>query len=118
MSNIDPSFPVFVLCGILISEASYQGLIEDFRRIRNNYCGGKRIIFHSRDIRKWQNGFEFLYDEKLRTQFYEDLNNVIGDGQDYWIIAAGINKEKHLRKYGRLSFDVYQGFAINLQTVQ
>lgn len=52
LANIDPAFPVFVLCGILISHKNYIILDDSFNTIKEELWNNRKVIFHSRDIRK------------------------------------------------------------------
>ena len=45
-------------------------------------------------------------DHKVKGAFYKDLNDVLGSS-DYTIIGVGINKEEHIKKYGKQAHDPY-----------
>jgi len=105
LANFDPLFPVFSLCGILISESDYSEMCNKVAEIKKKYWGNKKIIFHSRDIRKCEKGFEILFDIDVKKSFYEDLNSLIKN-ICYTIVSCSILKEPYIRKYGRLG-DVY-----------
>jgi hypothetical protein len=105
--NIDQSFPVFVLCGILLSEKSYIELDGLMNSIKEEFWDGKKVIFHSRDIRKCQKEFQILLDDTIKQRFYQLINFMI-TSSSYNIIAAGIDKEKHIMKYGKLANNVYE----------
>ena len=107
LKNIDPNFPVFVLCGIIISENKYYQLIQDFKLLKQKYWGNHKVIFHSRNIRKCDNEFQILFDEKIKKSFVSDLNNIISK-TDYTIKALIIDKKAYLKKYGKLKNDVYE----------
>ena len=61
LGNIDPTFPVFVLSGILISEENYEILNKQFNGLKNKHWGEKKVILHSRDIRKCEKEFQILF---------------------------------------------------------
>ncbi len=105
MANFNPSFPIFTLCGILISEKNYETLNRQVIEMKNKYWGEKKVILHSRDIRKFDNGFEILFDPKIKKSFYEDINTIMSNNF-YTIICSSIMKEKYIKRYGRLQ-DVY-----------
>ena len=69
LTNFDPSFPVFTLCGIIISEEKQNVLEGQINALKLRIWNSKQIIFHSRDIRKCQNGFENLFDLSLKEDF-------------------------------------------------
>jgi len=107
LNNIDPQYPVFVLCGIILPETSYQLLQSEVANIKQKFWGNKKVIFHSRDIRKCENEFTILFDNEIKGNFYKAVNNIISKS-DYTIITSAIQKENYIKRYGRLSDDVYE----------
>ena len=57
LSSFDPQFPIFTLCGIVVSEAQNRVLNEKINALKLEIWNNTNIILHSRDIRKCQNGF-------------------------------------------------------------
>lgn len=106
LANINPHFPVFLLCGLLFESSNYEFCDKKMNEIKGKYWGNKDVIFHSSDIRKWQKEFQILFNEKIRAEFYEDLNSLVANN-DYVIIADGIQKEAYIKRYGKLS-NVYE----------
>lgn len=107
LNNIDPGFPVFVLCGVLISDDEYNKMKSSINLFKNKYWGNNNVILHSRDIRKCNNEFNILFDLGVKYQFYEDLNKIMLD-TDYEIIVSAIRKEEFIKKHGKLKDDVYE----------
>lgn len=105
LSNYDPSFPIFTLCGVIVSEKQLNILSSQINDLKKEYWGDKKIIFHSRDIRKCQNGFEVLFNLSLKSNFYKRINSILGE-KNYSIVCCSILKEQYIRQYGRLN-DVY-----------
>ncbi len=64
------------------------------------------MILHSRDIRKCQKGFEILFDNDVKHQFYADINDILSQTDVYVIISCSILKEPYIRQFGRFT-DVY-----------
>jgi len=111
--KIDPCFPIFLLCGVLISETDYKTFCKGLNILKSKYWqSDKKIIFHSRDIRKCQKGFEILFDLDLKKSFYYELNNLI-ENTDFKIITTSILKEEYIKKYGKMN-DVY---AVSLSSI-
>lgn len=105
LANFDPSFPIFTLCGIVLSEEQLQILSTQVNDLKRDFWGERKIILHSRDIRKCQNGFEIFFDLDTKQAFYTRINKILG--QDiYTIICCAILKEPYIRQYGKLN-DVY-----------
>ena len=112
LSNFNPDFPLFTLCGIIVSETEYAAITDKVLALKNTHWDDKKIILHSRDIRKCQKGFEILFDLDVKKAFYESINSILGES-DYTIVCCSILKEPYIRRYGKLS-DVY---AISLSYI-
>ena len=105
LSSFDPSFPIFTLCGIIMSQEQLDLMTAKINALKKEFWGDKKIILHSRDIRKCQNGFEVLFDMDVKQQFYKQINEIL-KAKNYVIICCSILKEPYIRQYGRLN-DVY-----------
>ena len=105
--NLDVSFPVFLLCGVITELAEYEAIKNDFNTIKNTFWKNKEVIFHSRDIRKCDKEFSVLFDLDIKKEFYEKINRCIINSK-YKIIASSIQKEIYIKQYGKLSNDVYE----------
>lgn len=86
-------------------EDDYLVMEQKVKSLKQQLWPGKKIILHSRDIRKCEKGFEILFDLKVKRVFYEGIN-IIMETCDYTIVACSILKEPYIRRYGKLS-DVY-----------
>jgi hypothetical protein len=107
LGNIDSAFPVFVLCGIIVSDSNYETIKIEFNKIKNEFWNNTNVIFHSRDIRKCNNEFAILFDLEIKQCFYNKINAVI-ESSNYHIISSVINKEEFIKKFGKLASDVYE----------
>lgn len=107
LSSIDPSFPIFVLCGVIISEPDYLEFRRMINAVKMKYWDSIDVVFHSSDIRKLKGPFASLLKKEIKEQFYEDINNSIASA-NYKIISAVIRKERYIQKYGKLSNDIYE----------
>lgn len=107
LKTISPDFPIFVLTGLLFSEASYADVCAKIDAFKQKFFGNAGVILHRRDMRKYEKGFEILFDDKVKRQFYNDLNKILQDA-DYTIISSVINKQKHIETYGKLADDPYE----------
>lgn len=65
LKTIDPNFPVFVLTGLLFSNASYRGVCKRVDAFKQKFFGSTGVILHRRDMRKYERGFEILFDEDV-----------------------------------------------------
>lgn len=107
LKNIDQNFPVFALCGVIIAEPDYQRLLNDFNAIKQTFWPQKKVIFHSRDIRKCDKEFQVLLDVNVKADFIGRLNHAMRNA-NYTIIASVIDKVAYLKRYGKLKNDVYE----------
>ncbi len=107
LTTLNPEFPVFLLCGILASSEEYANIREMMNKLKHDIWDNKEVIFHSRDIRKCEKEFQVLFDMELKRKFYEKLNFIIREGK-YTVIASAIRKDNYIKRYGRLSNDVYE----------
>ena len=107
LTTLNTEFPVFLLCGILISEPAYQQLRKSFNEIKAHFWKDKKVLFHSRDIRKCEKEFQILFDLELKADFYDRLNKALRD-ESYTVISSAIRKDRYIKKFGRLSNDVYE----------
>ena len=106
LSNFDPSFPIFTLCGVTLSQEQQKTLNELVNNLKTDFWGDKKVILHSRDIRKCQRGFEILFDLNIKKEFYSRINSILGREDLYKIMACSICKESYIRQYGKFN-DVY-----------
>lgn len=107
LSNLNPDFPIFLLCGVIVSSENYQQIDNDLKSVKQAIWKSEQVIFHSRDIRKCDKEFKYLFNLELKAEFYERLDQVISES-DFKIIAAAIDKGNYIKKYGKLSDDVYE----------
>ena len=105
LTSFDPSFPIFTLCGIIVSQEQLDIITEKINTLKKEFWGDKKVILHSRDIRKCQNGFEIFFDLDFKRRFYEQINEILKEKM-YVIVCCSILKEPYIRQYGRLN-DVY-----------
>ena len=73
LANFEPTFPLFTLCGIIISEKSYKIMENKVLALKQKFWKNYDIILHSRDIRKYEKGFQILFDAEIKKSFYEDI---------------------------------------------
>ncbi len=107
LRKIDPSYPVFVLGGIVVdSDYSKNEMLEIVNEFKLEFFGRTNIILHNSDIVRNRNGFENLQDQGFREKFYSGLNRVMSQ-LEYKVIAVVIDKSKHLAMYGDRALDPY-----------
>ena len=100
LKTINQEFPILLLSGCLIEQTYYKTKFTyELNALKQKYFSNQNVIFHSRDIRKWQKEFRVLGDLKLRSRFYFDLDNTIRNA-NFTIIASAILKDDLIKSYG------------------
>ncbi len=107
LSYIDEKFPLFLLCGCLFSEKSLNDMENKINKFKRNFFKTTKVIIHSSKIRKCEGPFQILFNSDLKKRFYSELNEILS-GAIFKIIAAVINKEKHIKKYGKNAGNPYE----------
>jgi hypothetical protein len=95
LNHVDPSFPVFVLLGLLVGETYYaKTLVPRVKELKRRYCGTHEVVLHSRDIRKAVGPFAFLRKNDSRKEnFYADLNSLFIEAR-IRLFAVVIEKQR------------------------
>lgn len=106
LNYVDNNFPLFLLCGCLIREDHLKLLEDKISALKLKFFKTVNVILHSRDIRKCEGAFQILFDLSIKADFYKDLNAILQENE-YLIIGSGINKEEHIKKYGKGAKDPY-----------
>lgn len=113
LSFVDPNFPLFLLGGCLFEEKELDDVETKLKRLKNDLFGTDAVIFHSREIRKCEGVFKILFDLDIKKRFYEGIDEILGKAK-YTLIGSGVNKEEHIKKYGKGAKDPY---AISLSFI-
>lgn len=106
LSFIDKNFPLFLLCGCLFKEDKLEEMENKINTFKLKFFKTTEVILHSREIRKCEGSFQILFDLKLKADFYAGINKILKEAE-YKIIGSGINKEEHIKKYGKTAKDPY-----------
>lgn len=106
LSFVDPNFPLFLLCGVLFKESELIKVEKDIKNFKIDFFKTESVILHSREIRKCDGSFQILFDLDLKKRFYDGLNQILINS-DFTIIGSGVDKDKHIKKYGKGAKDPY-----------
>jgi hypothetical protein len=95
MQHVDPTFPVFVLVGLLVGETYYaRTLVPRIKKMKQRHLVNANAVLHSRDIRRLEGDFRCLRDSEERKQaFYDDLNRLFV-GLRIRVFAVAIDKRR------------------------
>lgn len=110
LATFDMSFPIFTLCGILISERNLPAFNERINSIKREFWNDESIIFHSREIRKHQKRFINLNDTVIKQKFYEQIDRLLSEEGIYVIVCCTVPKIQCIEKFGN-DIDIY-GIAL------
>lgn len=94
LAKYHPGFPVFTLCGILISQHYLRYLSKAFIDLKTEIFESKEIVIHSIDIRKWRGPFSVLADKDLRERFFSGIERILSQNDAYVIVSCTILKEQ------------------------
>lgn len=103
---MDKNFPLFLLCGCLLREDRLNSITRKINSFKQKFFKTENVILHSREIRKCEGAFQILFDLNIKADFYNHLNAILKE-DEYVIIGSGVNKEEHIKKYGKGAKDPY-----------
>lgn len=106
LEKIDKTFPLFTLCGILVSEQKLQWLENEIKSLKRDLWNNEEVIFHSREIRNCSKNFVNLLDNEVKAQFYTRINKILGADDVYVIVCCCILKEPFIERFNT-GEDVY-----------
>jgi hypothetical protein len=99
LTSIDPQHPVFVLAFCVVRKSTYiENIVPAFQRLKFEFWGHDSVVLHGYEIRKTRGDFDILLNANTRARFFDRLNGVI-ETADFKIIAAVIDKKRHVEKY-------------------
>lgn len=106
LTSLDENFPIFTLCGVLMSHSQLRAMEAGISALKRKYWGDKTVILHSRDIRKCDKEFKILFDLDIKRRFYEDIDALLGEKNAYSVVSCSILKEQYIRQFGKFN-DIY-----------
>jgi hypothetical protein len=106
LANVDCDFPIFLLCGVIFSDTHYNTVLQEVSTLKRKFWGDRKVILHSRDIRRCEKEFSILLNNTVKSDFYDDINNILRPNR-YRIIASAIDKQKFIARYGKIADDPY-----------
>ncbi|HRE21684.1 MAG TPA: DUF3800 domain-containing protein [Rhabdaerophilum sp.] len=97
--SINPQNPVFVLAFVICAKADFVGtIVPSIQRLKFEFWGHDGVVLHGHEVRKSHGDFNILLNGAVRERFFERLNGVI-EAAPFTVIAAVIDKAKHVRRY-------------------
>jgi Protein of unknown function (DUF3800) len=99
LTNINADHPVFALAFCVVEKTKYMdAIVPAFQKLKFEFWGHDSVVLHGHEIRKAQGDFNILLNAKTREKFMARMSELIADA-DFTLIAAVIDKEKHVAKY-------------------
>ena len=115
LSKYNACFPVFTLCGIIVSREQVRVLEKELMELKMRIWNDRNVILHSHEIRRQKNAFAIFQDPRVRNMFYTELDRILGANGAYVIVSSTVLKDDYIRKYGKLG-DIYsQSLAFLLE---
>lgn len=106
LEKFNPNFPIFTVCGILVSGEKLEALESSVRSFKRKFFEDDSVIIHSRDIRKQEKAYSILQFPEVKQNFYKGINAILGQNDAYVIICCSILKEPFIQRFSR-GEDVY-----------
>ncbi|MDR1998090.1 MAG: DUF3800 domain-containing protein [Candidatus Margulisbacteria bacterium] len=108
--KIDQNYPIFILCGVLLSKAEHdQKLTKLLNDLKIKHFGRTSVILHTIDFLRPRDKNSVYYpfcDADKRNNFFRDLENLI-KSVDFKIMAIAVSKPDHLAHYKEIAPDTY-----------
>lgn len=105
--KINPEFPVFVLCAVIVERETYaRAIVPEIAAFKLRYFAHEGINLHSRDIRKAEGPFSILQNAGVRERFLAELTGLM-QSLPYTLFVTAIRKDAHLKRYGEEAKNPY-----------
>jgi hypothetical protein len=92
--TIDPTYPIYVLGGVVVDSAHFQSNYDLLNAFKIKYFGSTSIVLHSSDIVRQNGVFGFLRDKKDWHKFVNDMNALI-ERMNFSVIACIIDTKNY-----------------------
>jgi hypothetical protein len=114
LTSINPQHPVFVLAFCVVHKPTYvNSIVPALQSLKFEFWGHDSVVLHGHEIRKAQGDFNILLNATIRARFFERINEAI-EAADFTIIAAVIDKQRHVGKYSEPAdpYEIALGFCM------
>ena len=108
LDKIDPIFPCFAVCGILVSKFNYLDIEQRIDAIKSKFWGDKKVILRSYNIRNGKKEFSIFIDNPGGfDDFVNNINSLVTDSK-FKIICPVIHKQEHKDRYKGKAHGAYE----------
>lgn len=99
LEKVNPEYPLFVLTFCILAKQDQRAQIAPgVAEFKYRWFGHEAVILHAHEIRKERGAFDFLFDREVRTEFLNELTNLM-DRLPYTLIAGAIDKQHLNHRY-------------------
>ncbi len=109
-NKIDPTFPLFVLTGIIFEKKTYKKFQQDLLKLKKKVLGNEKVILHALELNRpnitKQKEIGYLTNREPRKNFYFALNQLIAK-HDFSIVTFVINKPWFAKQFSSTPPDPY-----------
>lgn len=107
LTEVNPDFPMFVLAFCIFKISDYtSSIVPSLQDLKFEFFGHDMVVLHEREIRKREGQFSILFDQSVRSRFFESLNSAI-ENAVFKVVACVIDKVKY-RKTGYVNDSPYR----------
>jgi hypothetical protein len=107
LKSFNKGAPLFLLCGCILDFEENKKMEEKLRLFKIKHFGTSDVILHYREIRKRLGYFNMLMNKGKNDEFMKDLKELL-TSVEYKIIIAVIDKEEHIKCYGKVAENPYE----------
>jgi len=117
LSSINPQYPVFVLAFCLFEKRAYaERVTTRITDLKFKYFGHDQVVLHERDIRKRNEPFNILLNPNTRSEFMEDVSDIVREAP-FTLIASAIDKRRLKDQYDDPENPYHLALAFGLERI-
>lgn len=100
--KVDPTFPLFVLTGIIIEKREHQKAYKLMVKLKKKIFNNEKVVLHSLELTRTnkakQEEFRILANKDIRANFYFELNELL-KACNFSITLFAINKPWYAKQF-------------------
>jgi len=117
LKTIDHNYPVFVLAFCIFKKTDYwQQAVPSIQEFKFNHFGHDQAILHETDIRRDRGDFSFLKTKVMKTDFLNELTDIIQTSH-FTLISTVIKKEELRKRYHEPNNPYHVALSFGLERV-
>jgi hypothetical protein len=97
--RINPTYPVFVLGGVIVDRAHLRTVIEpEMAQFKLKHFGQEEVVLHTVEMGRGRGDYAFLANPVKRAVFYADLNAML-ERWDYKVVACVFDLPRYIAQF-------------------